>query len=452
MQDPVAATEKAKDLVRMAINKAREIVPLDRISLSVNHAALVIGGGISGIVAAQNFGEQGFETYLVEKEPVLGGFARNIFTTLDGEDVQRFLTDRIEKLKTNQKIHIFTEAKIQNIDGFVGNFNTIVKHGPDQKTAEFKHGIVVVATGADEYQPHEYLYGTDPRIITQSQFERTLHTSGVTPGVNSIVMIQCVGSRNKEHPYCSKMCCSEAIKNALYAKKIDLNINISILFRDVRTYGFKEDYYRKAREAGIIFIKYDENDLPAVKKGDNELLIELNQPKLGKISIQSDLLVLSVGIVAHKDNEELAKVLKVPVNEDKFFLEAHVKLRPVDFATEGVFLAGMAHCPKPIEDSIAQANAAVSRACTILSKDKIEAEGKIAMVDPARCTACGMCVSNCAYNAVSLIEDKRWGMIASVNAAMCHGCGACAGNCRCSAIEIGDFTGEQIFSMIVGRC
>nr|MDO8087107.1 CoB--CoM heterodisulfide reductase iron-sulfur subunit A family protein [Candidatus Sigynarchaeum springense] len=452
MQDPVAATEKAKDLVRMAINKAREIVPLDRISLSVNHAALVIGGGISGIVAAQNFGEQGFETYLVEKEPVLGGFARNIFTTLDGEDVQRFLTDRIEKLKTNQKIHIFTEAKIQNIDGFVGNFNTIVKHGPDQKTAEFKHGIVVVATGADEYQPHEYLYGTDPRIITQSQFERTLHTSGVTPGVNSIVMIQCVGSRNKEHPYCSKMCCSEAIKNALYAKKIDPNINISILFRDVRTYGFKEDYYRKAREAGIIFIKYDENDLPAVKKGDNELLIELNQPKLGKISIQSDLLVLSVGIVAHKDNEELAKVLKVPVNEDKFFLEAHVKLRPVDFATEGVFLAGMAHCPKPIEDSIAQANAAVSRACTILSKDKIEAEGKIAMVDPARCTACGMCVSNCAYNAVSLIEDKRWGMIASVNAAMCHGCGACAGNCRCSAIEIGDFTGEQIFSMIVGRC
>jgi heterodisulfide reductase subunit A len=248
------------------------------------------------------------------------------------------------------------------------------------------------------------------------------------------------------------MCCAEAIKNAIKAKEANPSLEIVILFRDIRTYGFKELYYRKARALGIVFIRYDEKNLPEVTSEGESLKIEVINPKMGKIVINSDLLVLSAGIVAlGEENEELAKNLKVPLNEDHFFLEAHVKLRPVDFATEGVFVAGLAHCPKTIEDSISQANAAVSRACTILSKDEVEAEGKVASVDMARCSGCGMCIENCAYNAIELIEDRRFGLVASINKALCKGCGACSGNCRCSAIDIAGFTSEQIFEMITGR-
>jgi len=265
-------------------------------------------------------------------------------------------------------------------------------------------------------------------------------------------MIQCVGSRNDEHPYCSKMCCAEAIKNALLAKQKNPNVEVVVLFRDIRTYGFKEKYYREAREKGVIFIKYEENEPPEIISEGSILKVKLKTPKMGEITIESDLLVLSAGIIAKReDNEELAMMLKVPLNDDNFFLEAHVKLRPVDFATEGVFVAGLAHCPKTIEDSIAQANAAVARACTILSKDEIEVEGKIGEVDMARCTGCGMCIDNCAYSAIELIDDRRFGRVAYINSALCKGCGACAGNCRSAAIDIRGFTGEQIFAMITGR-
>jgi len=248
------------------------------------------------------------------------------------------------------------------------------------------------------------------------------------------------------------MCCAEAIKNAIKAKELNPSLEVVILFRDIRTYGFKELYYRKARTAGIVFIRYDEKNLPEIVPEGDHLKIEVSNPKLGKIAINSDLLVLSAGIVARGiENRQLAKKLKVPINEDNFFLEAHVKLRPVDFATEGIFVAGLAHCPKTVEDSISQANAAVSRACTILSKDEVEAEGKVASVDMARCSGCGMCIENCAYNAVELIEDRRFGLVASINKALCKGCGACSGNCRCSAIDIAGFTGQQIFEMITGR-
>ena len=265
-------------------------------------------------------------------------------------------------------------------------------------------------------------------------------------------MIQCVGSRNDEHPYCSKMCCAEAIKNALLVKELNPSSEVIILFRDIRTYGFKEKYYRKAREAGVIFLRYDENNLPEISTNGSSLKVDVKTAKAGDLSIPADLLVLSAGIVAsHEKNEELAKMLKVPLNDDNFYLEAHVKLRPVDFATEGIFVAGMAHCPKTIEDSISQANAAVSRACTILSKDEIEVEGKTAVIDMSRCIGCGMCVENCAYNAIEMIEDRRFGLVASINQALCKGCGACSGNCRCSAIDILGFTAEQIYEMITAR-
>ena len=452
MNEPEKATQKAKDLVRMAVNKAREIEPIERIKLPVTPKALVVGGGISGMVAALNFASQEFETFLVEKQEELGGFARHIYHTLEGGDVQEFLTDLIKKVQSNKFIHVYTDAEIENIDGYIGNFKSSVIHGKKKERTEFEHGVVIVATGAKEYHPKEYLYGNNGNVILQSEFEEMLNNDKAT-NKKSVVMIQCVGSRNDEHPYCSKMCCAEAIKNALLAKEKNPDTEITILFRDIRTYGFKEKYYREAREKGVIFLQYDENNPPEVIPEDSRLRIEVSTSRKEKIYINSDLLVLSAGIYANREeNEDLAKMLKVPLNDDNFFLEAHVKLRPVDFATEGVFVAGLAHCPKTIEDSIAQANATVSRACTILSKDEIEAEGKTAMVIPERCIGCGMCVENCAYNAIELIDDRRFGRVAQINQALCKGCGACSGNCRCAAIDVLGFSGEQIFAMITGRC
>ena len=452
MNQPVEATEKAKDLVRMAVNKAREIGPIERIKLPVTPNVLVVGGGISGMTAALNFASQEFETHLVEKEDSLGGFARNIFHTLEGGDVQELLADLIEKVNSNKYIHVYTDAEIEKIDGYIGNFKTSVLHGKEKTRAEFEHGVVIVATGASEYEPKEYLYGNDKRVILQSELEFILNKSEALKDKNTLVMIQCVGSRNEEHPYCSKMCCAEAIKNAIRVKEKHPDIEVIILFRDIRTYGFKEKYYRLARKAGVIFIRYEEENPPEVVPENGSLSVNVKTSRLGEISLDADLLVLSAGIEANaEENEELAKMLKVPLNDDNFYLEAHVKLRPVDFATEGVFVAGMAHCPKTIEDSISQANAAVSRACTILSKDEIEAEGKTAQIDISRCIGCGMCVENCAYNAIELVEDRRFGIVASINQALCKGCGACSGNCRCSAIDILGFSAEQIHAMITGR-
>lgn len=452
MNQPEEATQKAKDLVRMAVNKARRIAPIDRIKLGVTKKAMVIGGGISGMVAALNLANQEIETHLVEKERELGGFAKHIYHTLEGGDVQAYLKDLIDQVKSNKFIHVYTNAEIESLDGYIGNFKSSVMHGSKKERAEFDHGVVIVATGANEYKPKEFLYGQNKNVILQSEFEEMLNTDSVIKNKKSVVMIQCVGSRNDEHPYCSKMCCAEAIKNALLVKKLNPSTEVTILFRDIRTYGFKEIYYRKAREKGVIFLRFDENNPPEIITEDSSLNVKVTTTKTGNLSIPADLLVLSAGIVAsYEENEELAKMLKVPLNDDNFYLEAHVKLRPVDFATEGVFVAGLAHCPKTIEDSISQANAAVSRACTILSKDEIEAEGKTAVIDMARCIGCGMCVENCAYNAIELIEDRRFGLVASINQALCKGCGACSGNCRCSAIDILGFTAEQIYAMITGR-
>ena len=392
------------------------------------------------------------ETHLIEKEAELGGFSRQIYHTLEGGDVQAYIEDIIEKIKSNKFIHVYNEAVIEAIDGYVGNFKSTITHGSSKERIEFDHGIVIVATGAKEYQPKEFLYGQNENVVLQSEFEKILNTNGKIKDKNTIVMIQCVGSRNEEHPYCSKMCCAEAIKNALLVKELNPSSEVIILFRDIRTYGFKEKYYRKAREAGVVFLRYDENNPPEIISEGSSLKVNIKTPKAGDLSIPTDLLVLSAGIVAsHEENEDLAKMLKVPLNDDNFYLEAHVKLRPVDFATEGVFVAGMAHCPKTIEDSISQANAAVSRACTILSKDEIEAEGKTAVIDMSRCIGCGMCIENCAYSAIELIEDRRFGLVASINQGLCKGCGACSGNCRCSAIDILGFTSEQIYEMITAR-
>jgi len=451
MKEPEKATEKAKNLVQMAVSKAALLKPLPVVKLEVNHSGLIIGGGLTGMTSALKLADEGFEAYLVEKEKELGGNLRNIHYTVYGEDVQEYLQDLIKQVQNNKKIHVFTETVIENNIGYIGNFKTSVKN--KQKTIELNHGIIIVATGAQEYTPQEYLYGKDKRVMTQRELEHKIARGDLLIGDNkTFVMIQCVGSRDDEHPYCSRVCCTEAVKNALKIKEINDKTNVYVLYRDIRTYGFKEDYYQKAREKGIIFIRYTKDRKPEVKQNNNKLTVKIFDKLLNEnLVIDTDILTLSAGVIPYEENHRMSQLLKVPLNEDRFFLEAHMKLRPVDFATDGVFLAGMAHSPKFIDESISQACAAVSRACTILTKEYLELPGKVAKVNELRCVGCGLCVEVCSYQAIELVTktiDGNEKIVAQVNEALCKGCGACAGACYSGSIQHSGFTDSQILKMI----
>ena len=463
MNEPKEATEKAKDLVKMAIAKARSISSLKRVELDVIQKALVIGGGIAGMSTSLSLAEQGFEVYLVERDKEMGGNLRHIYQTIEGRDVQNFLKRTIEKIKNNHLIKIFTDAKIESINGFVGSYETEIVL-PGGKKERLKHGVVIVATGAEEYKPNEYLYGKDKRVITQKELEAFLEearsqksearkekqknlASCLLP-LSSIVMIQCIGSRDEKHPYCSRICCMQAVKNALKILELNPEVNIYVLYKDVRTYGLKEEFYKKAREAGVVFIRYDDELKPDLKLSNGKLNISIWEPILReKIEITPDLVVLANGVEPHKDNERLAKMLKVPLNSEGFFLEAHVKLRPVDFATEGIFVAGMAHNPKGIDEAISQAEAAAARAATIICDKKYYAEATISYVNEELCAGCGLCSALCPYEAVQLItEDSK--RKSKVNEALCKGCGTCVAACPSGAMEQYGFTKQQIIAMV----
>jgi heterodisulfide reductase subunit A len=434
MHHPEEATEKAKDLVRMAVAKSNLLQPLTALSVDVTQSGLVIGGGIAGMTAALGLAEQGFPVYLVEKEDELGGLVNKIHYTLTGEDPQEYVSTLKQKLQETPLVTIYKGTTVERVDGYIGNFTTTLSNGE-----ELTHGVVIVATGGQEHKPTDYLYGKDDRVVTQLEFEEMLSQGSIA--ADTVVMINCVESRDDIKPYCSRTCCSEAVKNALELRKQNPQTNIYVLYRDMRTYAFREKYYDEAREKGVVFMRYDPEIAPKVKTENGTLIVYAHDSALdATFALTPDIVVLSTGIVPY-DNVSLSQMLKVPLNEDGFFLEAHMKLRPVDFATDGIFMAGLAHSPKFIDESISQAYGAVARACTVLSKDVIETEPIIAEVDENLCIGCQICEGVCSYAAIRKDEELRK---AQVIEALCKGCGACAATCPQKAITMRNFTDSQV--------
>jgi len=445
MHEPEKATEKAKDLVRSVVAKASLLKPLKKPQISVTPVGLVIGGGVSGMTAALELAKQGFDVHLVEKKEALGGHLRTLHYLLEKNNPQEKLAALVKEVSGNEKIHLHLGAEVVDVSGFVGNFKSKIRQNDgEEKTVE--HGIVIVASGAVEYEPTEYLYNNDPRVITQHELEERLSNGRFKE--DNVVMIQCVGARNDEHPNCSRICCGQAIKNALKIKEINPEAEIHVLYKDIRSYGFKEDYYREAASKGVLFTNYEDERKPQVSLEDGKLHVAFWEPVIREeIEVEPDLIVLSAATMPNPDNKRIAEMLKVPLTKDGFFLEAHMKLRPVDFATEGVFLCGMAHSPKYIDESIAQACAAAARAATILSKPTLEMEGIVANVNEDFCGGCKICESLCPYHAVEM-KEKDGKTVAHVLEALCKGCGVCGAACPTKAITMGHFTNEEILAQV----
>jgi len=445
------ATKKAKDIVRMSVARTIHLEPLQEFDLPVNKTGLVVGGGLAGMTSALALANQGFEVHLVEKDTELGGMARRIHTTLEGLDVQAYLSDLIRKVYQHPLIHVSHDATITDVSGYVGNFTTTVKS--EGKVKEIRHGAAILATGADEYKPTEYFYGQDDRVLTQLELEEQI-AKGEKSVIDSrsLVMIQCVGCRQEDRNYCARLCCSQAIKNALKLKEINPEMDITILFRDMRTYGFAEDYYREAAEKDVKFIRWEPDDKPQVEsttaEGKPVLRINVPDPILGqRLALDADLLVLSAAVIPSNGSREIARLFKVPLSPDGFFQEAHVKLRPVDFAAEGIYLCGTAHYPKPISETISQAYGAAGRAVTLLSHDLVTASGAVCEVKEDDCVACGACITACTYGAIEFYETPK-GKKAHVNPILCKGDGLCNAKCPTNAIMLKHYTDEEVFDQI----
>jgi len=445
--NPDQATTKARDLLRMAVSKVALMQPLEEAELTVNQTALVIGGGISGMTAARSLSAQGYETHLVERDSTLGGQALNLFKSAKGEDVQKELAALAEDIGKSESIHVHLDTTISDVEGFVGNFKTTLSSNGDAEAVE--HGVAVIATGGAGLKPDEYNYGKDERILTSLELDKKFMDKDPSlEEMGSAVFIQCVGSRQPDRPYCSRVCCTHSIDNALELKKLNPDMNIYILYRDIRTYGEREYLYKEAREAGVIFIRYAVEQKPAVKVKKGKIVISAVDHVLGRpLEIEADMVTLASAIVPN-ENDQLAQFFKVPLNEDGLFVEKHAKLGPSEFATDGVFLCGLAHYPKPIEESIAQGQAAASRAVTLLAQETVHTSGTVAKTNPGICSSCGVCVSVCPYSAPSFIEEGPFTGKTEINPVLCKGCGLCVSSCRSGAIHLQGFDNDQIFSQI----
>ncbi len=439
---PEKATQKAKDLVRMAVARASRLRPWPDIAVPIEQRALVLGGGVAGMTAALSLARQGFPVALLEREPALGGQARSLRRLLDGMDPQRFLAQLIDKISTHEKIKLFTGVELNELSGHVGQFR--VKALGNGRAVEFTAGAIIVATGAQPHRPTQFGYGSDPRVITQMELEDRLADADFVSKLKSVVMIQCVGSRDPQHPYCSRVCCQQAVKNALAIKAINPDVSVVVLHRDMRTYGFQELAYSEAREKGVTFLRFEPPRLPEVQLGE-KLRISVWETNLRReLVLSADCVVLSAGIEPAADASRISQLLKVPLGADGFFLEAHMKLRPLDFATEGIYLAGLAHGPKTLSEAVAQAKGAAARAATLLSKSVLYRSGVVSEVDSSRCAACLTCVRLCPYDVPQINEFG----VAYIEPASCQGCGVCASACPRKAIVTRHYDDEQLLAKV----
>ncbi len=442
--EPEKATEKAMDLVRMAVSKVALLQPLTEPVLEIDQRALVIGGGVAGMSAAINLSDQGYKSYLLERAGSLGGNALKVGETWRREDVQGFLREMISRVESDPAIDVHLNTEITGVDGFVGNFKTTVSENGE--ATQLEHGVTIIASGASELIPEEHLYGKSSRVVTGLEFQqRLMEKRDSLKEIKSAAFLQCVGSRIPERPYCSKLCCTQSLLSAIKLKELNQNAAVYIVYRDMRPYGLREDLYREARGKGVIFVRYDaDKDLQVTDQGSC-LGMKFTDTVFNRgMSLNADMLVLASAIVPDED-DSLARFFKVTRNDDGFFAEAHVKLRPVDFATDGVFICGLAHSPKPIDESVTQAQAAAARAVTLLSARTIPVAGTVAYVDQALCSACGVCVSICPYSAPGFNEKTGK---AEVEPALCKGCGLCVSSCRSGALNLKGFDMGQIMSMI----
>ncbi len=445
---PEAATEKAKDLVRMAVSRATLIEPLPMPSVPVTQAALVVGGGVAGMVSALTLARQGFKAHIVEKKDRLGGHGHKVHKTWKGESVGEYLEELMEEVKAHPGIEVHLGAEVKNTSGYVGNFKTEVAIAGIEGTRELDHGVTIIAVGAHSLKPDEYLYGRNSRVLRWHELDEAWESDLVT-NARGAVFIQCVGSREPQRPHCSRICCTFSVQKAIELKERNPDMDVTILYRDIRTYGEREDLYREARRRGVLFIRYDLANKPAVKETDNgSLEVSVVDHVLQRpIVLRPDFITLASAIET-RGADELAQLFKVPLSQDKFFLEVHMKLRPVDFATDGIFVCGLAHYPKPMDESIAQAQAAAARAATILAQKTIDVEGVVAQVDQSLCRGCGRCVEVCPYGAPQLQELSEDMSVSEIQEALCKGCGACAVACPTGAAAIRHFNDGEVLTMV----
>ena len=389
--------------------------------------------------AALGIADQGFEVHLVEKEADLGGLASGLTSTIEGNDVPAYVEDLKNRVQEHPRIQTLTNSLIVGFSGVKGNFTTELLRGPGMYERKIDHGAIVLATGANEYTPEEYLYGEQDNVLTQTELSRHLEEKGAGD-LQDVVMIQCIGSRNEENPNCSRVCCQAAIKNALHIKEQNPEANVYILYRDIRTYGELEEYYTRAREQGILFFRFSPEEPPEMDAGEGNIDVYFREEILDKrIRISADLLCLSAGMVP-EDTEELSSILKLQRNPEGYFLEAHVKLRPMDMVTEGVFVCGTAHSPMLISEAATQARAAASRVTTFLAQPNLTLSAVTAKVDADKCAACLVCVRACPFGVPRINEEG----VSEIDEALCQGCGVCAAECPAKAIELSWYEDKQI--------
>jgi len=441
--DKKIATEKSKDLVRMAVSRASLLDPISELTVGVQKSALIIGGGVAGMNAALSLANQGYPATVVEKSSELGGAAKDLHQTWGGQDIPQYLNELIKKVQKHTAIEVMLDSEVSETSGFVGNFETQVSNHSNPTSVQ--HGVTIIATGGQAAETKEYLYGKNQNVTRWHDLENNPEKLKTA---TSVVFIQCVGSRDDQRPYCSRICCTASISQSIAIKQEYPDTSVFILYRDIRTFGERELLYKKARELGVVFIRYSLDNKPVITEVKNGLEVGVFDPVLQKnLIIQADLVNLATAIEP-TENAKLAALYKLPLNAENFLMEAHAKLRPVEFATDGFFLCGLAHYPKSLDESIAQAMAAASRATTILAKDSIQISPLVSKIDTEKCIGCGLCEEVCAFGAIVLEEVEGKGFRAKNISASCKGCGMCASSCPQQAIDMLHFKDKQIVASV----